>query len=125
MAQAWRGGGSWAGGRADRPGRAGRGRGGADVDEPLEQVLSRLDDVLPEDVPAQIAALRQVASVRSEDPARLRQDIRLQKCLDRLGEQIQEVDAQGLSDLAWSYGRLAVQHGPLIRSLRACVELSP
>ena len=60
-----------------------------------------------------------------EDPARLRQDIRLQKCLDRLGEQIQEVDAQGLSDLAWSYGRLAVQHGPLIRSLRACVELSP
>ncbi|CAE7554131.1 BPM1 [Symbiodinium sp. CCMP2592] len=46
-----------------------------------------------------------------QDPARLRQDGRLQRCLGRL--EIRDVDARGFADLAWWCGRLAVQDGPL------------
>ena len=116
--------------------------------------MAHLQSVSSEDVRAQLTALRRVAAVRNEDsrgcrrkcsrspcvvaglwlglgkgtgpqdPARLRQDGRLQRCLGRL--EIRDVDARGFADLAWWCGRLAVQDGPLARSLcRTCVELSP
>lgn len=101
-----------------------RPKGGQDVAETPEQLVAHLESVSSEDVRAQLTALRRVAAVRNEDPARLRQDGRLQRCLGRL--EIRDVDARGFADLAWSCARLAVQDGPLVRSLsRTCVELSP
>ncbi|CAE7503251.1 BPM1 [Symbiodinium sp. CCMP2456] len=77
--------------------------GQRDIAQTPEQLVAHLDRVPAEDIRAQLTALRRVAAVRSEDPARLRQDGRLQRCLS--GLEMRDVDARGFSDLAWWCGR--------------------